>query len=169
MSNIIKPIETLYKGYRFRSRLEARWAVCFDYCKVKWEYEAQGYKLPSGNYLPDFYLPISAPHTSGGDAFSGFVEIKNKSSIIGIKKFDPNPGLFWNDHPKHWTREECLAFELALLHKTYVFICYGDPLDCFEEDMSMLQEITETVWSSTKLRTACLKARQARFEHGETP
>ena len=26
----IKPIETVYNGYRFRSRLEARWAVFFD-------------------------------------------------------------------------------------------------------------------------------------------
>lgn len=26
----IKPIETVYKGYRFRSRLEARWAVFFQ-------------------------------------------------------------------------------------------------------------------------------------------
>ena len=26
----IKPIETKYNGYRFRSRLEARWAVFFD-------------------------------------------------------------------------------------------------------------------------------------------
>ena len=30
MEKSIKPIETNYKGYRFRSRLEARWAVFFD-------------------------------------------------------------------------------------------------------------------------------------------
>ncbi len=29
MSTVIKPIETYYDGYRFRSRLEARWAVFF--------------------------------------------------------------------------------------------------------------------------------------------
>lgn len=33
---MIKPIKTQYKGYRFRSRLEARWAVFFDACGVKW-------------------------------------------------------------------------------------------------------------------------------------
>ena len=27
---MIKAIETVYNGYRFRSRLEARWAVFFD-------------------------------------------------------------------------------------------------------------------------------------------
>ncbi len=30
----IKAIETRYKGYRFRSRLEARWAVFFDALSV---------------------------------------------------------------------------------------------------------------------------------------
>lgn len=30
MNNQIKAIETKYKGYRFRSRLEARYAVAFD-------------------------------------------------------------------------------------------------------------------------------------------
>lgn len=55
----IKPIETRYKGYRFRSRLEARWAVFFDALGLKWEYEIQGFDLGPelGLYLPDFYLP----------------------------------------------------------------------------------------------------------------
>lgn len=52
-----KAIETSYKGYRFRSRLEARWAVFFDTLGIKWEYEKQGYSLPSGAYLPDFWQP----------------------------------------------------------------------------------------------------------------
>ena len=52
-----RAIETRYKGYRFRSRLEARWAVFFDALGVKWEYEPEGFELPSGRYLPDFYLP----------------------------------------------------------------------------------------------------------------
>lgn len=56
--NGIKAIETRYKGYRFRSRLEARWAVFFDTLGVKWEYEKEGYDLGKlGWYLPDFWLP----------------------------------------------------------------------------------------------------------------
>lgn len=39
----LKAIETEYKGYRFRSRPEARWAVFFDACGVKWDYEPEGY------------------------------------------------------------------------------------------------------------------------------
>ena len=53
-----KPIETRYKGYRFRSRLEARWAVFFDALGIAWEYEKEGYTLADGTkYLPDFWLP----------------------------------------------------------------------------------------------------------------
>lgn len=53
----MKAIETEYKGYRFRSRLEARWAVFFDACNVKWEYEPEGFDLGDGlYYLPDFLL-----------------------------------------------------------------------------------------------------------------
>ena len=53
----IKAIETRYKGYRFRSRLEARWAVFFDALCIEWEYEREGFVLPYGPYLPDFWLP----------------------------------------------------------------------------------------------------------------
>jgi hypothetical protein len=62
----MKAIETIYKGYRFRSRLEARWAVFFDALDIKWEYEKEGYeKNDNGvicSYLPDFYLPEFGMH-----------------------------------------------------------------------------------------------------------
>lgn len=82
--NNYKPIETRYNGYRFRSRLEARWAVFFDEAHINYEYEPEGFELPelwldetdytyyhrkanrncvlcreNIRYLPDFYLPDS--------------------------------------------------------------------------------------------------------------
>lgn len=55
---MIYAIETQYQGYRFRSRLEARWAVFFDALGVKYEYEPEGFDLGDlGLYLPDFFLP----------------------------------------------------------------------------------------------------------------
>lgn len=54
---MIKAIETVYNGYRFRSRLEARWAVFFDALGVKYEYEKEGFDLDGVWYLPDFWLP----------------------------------------------------------------------------------------------------------------
>lgn len=57
----IKPIETVYNGYRFRSRLEARWAVFFDAAGIRYVYEPEGFQVDLGDrvirYLPDFYLP----------------------------------------------------------------------------------------------------------------
>lgn len=54
----IKAIETAYKGYRFRSRLEARYAVMFDALGFEWQYEPEGFDLGEmGYYLPDFFLP----------------------------------------------------------------------------------------------------------------
>jgi len=53
----IKAIETRYAGCRFRSRLEARWAVFWDHLEIRWEYEPQGYVIDGRPYLPDFWLP----------------------------------------------------------------------------------------------------------------
>jgi hypothetical protein len=52
----IKLIETLYRGYRFRSRLEARWAVFFDVAGVAWQYEPEGFDLTNVR-VPRVYDP----------------------------------------------------------------------------------------------------------------
>lgn len=55
---LIKAIETAYNGYKFRSRLEARWARFYDELGIRYSYEHEGYDLgPHGWYLPDFWLP----------------------------------------------------------------------------------------------------------------
>ena len=55
----IKAIETKYAGCRFRSRLEARWAVFFNAMGIAWEYEPEGFVVNERPYLPDFFLPES--------------------------------------------------------------------------------------------------------------
>jgi hypothetical protein len=57
MNKNLTAIDTEYKGYYFRSRLEARYAVYLDALGWNYEYEPEGYKLNSGHYLPDFYFP----------------------------------------------------------------------------------------------------------------
>jgi len=52
-----RAIETRYAGCRFRSRLEARWAVFLTTVAVEWEYEPEGFDLDGVWYLPDFWLP----------------------------------------------------------------------------------------------------------------
>lgn len=59
----MRPIETRFGGYRFRSRLEARWAVFFSQLNVPWEYEPEGFELGNRKrYLPDFLIRGRAPH-----------------------------------------------------------------------------------------------------------
>ena len=53
----INSIDTIYKDFKFRSRLEARWAVFFDALGLLWEYEKEGYEIDGLRYLPDFWLP----------------------------------------------------------------------------------------------------------------
>lgn len=97
----LKAITTLYKGYRFRSRLEARWAIFFDAASIGWEYEPEGYQLGNSKYLADFKLK-----TFGKHAVDLFVEIK------------PNK-------PKPEVLKAC--YELASTEKTDLVIICGTP------------------------------------------
>jgi len=72
MENKKYVIETTYKNYRFRSRLEARWAYFFDKIGVQYRYEPEGYEFFGMRYLPDFL--ISIPRYNMCDRV--FVEIK---------------------------------------------------------------------------------------------
>lgn len=69
----IPAIETRAYGCRFRSRLEARWAVFLTEAGFDWEYEPEGAVLPSGNYLCDFR--VTGPNGTGV-----WLEVKPKLS-----------------------------------------------------------------------------------------
>lgn len=54
----INAIKTPYNGHIFRSKLECRWALFFDWFSIEWKYEPQHFSLvDSIYYLPDFWLP----------------------------------------------------------------------------------------------------------------
>lgn len=101
---MIKAIDTKYNGYKFRSRLEARWAVFFDTVPIPYLYEPEGFKL-NGNlcYLPDFYLPW----------FKCYVEIKPK----GISE----------EEKQEAKRKLEMLFDEA--DDVIVMLCVGDPAD----------------------------------------
>lgn len=105
----IKAIETKYKGYRFRSRLEARWAVFFDALGVRWEYEKEGFEFNGIRYLPDFWLPD----------LKLWLEIKGE--------------LTWEKREYSWgTREESPVVELMQnfrdsLGEWPIALCVGQP------------------------------------------
>lgn len=107
---MIKAIETYYDGYRFRSRLEARWAVFFKESGIEYEYEPEGFILSDGNrYLPDFYLP---KHKT-------YVEVKRPNAFKKTKK-DDGEWVTFNDKYHTFIMD-------AVKEKNYVWFVFGDP------------------------------------------
>jgi hypothetical protein len=97
---MIKAIETQYKGYIFRSRLETRWAVFFDEIGLTWEYEPEGFDLGNaGWYLPDFrvgarfdnifYVEVKPENTQVDDKFNAFKEAMNETATCVLVSGDP--------------------------------------------------------------------------------
>jgi hypothetical protein len=119
MTMNIPAIETVYKSYRFRSRLEARWAVFFDALGIAWEYEKEGYKLPNGEcYLPDFWLPEMRVHGENPLTWARYnkpgvwVEIKGEEATAQEKqRCEQLSGL---------TQMPVVLFMKGLPHKSYV-------------------------------------------------
>ena len=122
---MIKAIETKYKGYRFRSRLEARWAVFFDHVKIPWEYEKEGFEIDGTKYLPDFYLP----------SLEVYAEVKPEQlSQEEFRKIAALRGLVLDGLPKErgyiLAGEACQCTveiemnELSYSPTTYCYDCY---------------------------------------------
>lgn len=59
----MQAIQTRYKGYHFRSRLEARWAVFFDTLGILWEYEKEG--LSKLEAEPERFKKFDSPNGWG--------------------------------------------------------------------------------------------------------
>jgi len=99
------PIETTYNGIKFRSRLEARWAMFFDMIHVRWNYEPEGFTNGDECYLPDFVLYNVALRD---DALPVYIEIKPESFTESQYKewFTKNLVLF-NGTPKQFIWGNC--------------------------------------------------------------
>ena len=102
MASNIKAIETSYRGCRFRSRLEARWAVFFDALGWDWQYEKQGYVLGWEEddmlpWLPDFEVTTSPHHEM---SMSFYAEVKGDPDFfedgtwLGRLDYDGGPPGF---------------------------------------------------------------------------
>lgn len=165
---MIKAIETQYKNYRFRSRLEARWAVFLDTLGIEWEYEREGYDLgdPLGYYLPDFWLPFSTYYPNGGY----FLEIKGQqptdAELAKIATLAAGTGhsswLFAGEPGKH---------QRYTAHRSGNFF-HTDPaidsvIECDDPHAFDLWA-TFSRWDFPGDVDGAIKAaRSARFEHGE--
>ena len=91
-----------YRGIRFRSKLEARWAVFFDLCGAEWEYEPD-VSVPGVYYQPDFLVKdVLSIHGFCGDENpvipvidNLFVEVKGRMSRSDAEKVEK----FSEEHP----------------------------------------------------------------------
>jgi len=185
----IKPIQTEYKGYKFRSRLEARWAVFFDACGLSWEYEPEGYDLGDGlYYLPDFLLHgYMFRYGLEGDLY---VEVKGCMSSEDRKKINYfswgnedhilNPILVVGSIPDGRDAWDMADQAFSKWNEDGAFYSFenidGDYYGCFpginEEGRFELFGADSTYLNEMdrkKTENAYKLARQARFEHGECP
>lgn len=130
----MKPIETEYKGYKFRSRLEARWAIFFDEIGAKWEYEPEGYRLKDGTYyLPDFLLHGVRGRGVGWEETVNdiFVEIKGvltDEDLHKISLFELPIIIFGQIPDAEWMEEyrEERYIGIGRLKETYVVPAHWD-------------------------------------------
>ena len=167
----VKAIETIYKGYRFRSRLEARWAVFFDALGIEWEYEAEGYDLgPLGYYLPDFYLPQIGCF---GEVKPGRFSREEWAKCVALPKpcilFDgpPKEKIYYGTAPQAWNDSD----DQGLPVDGYDYYCsYAGNLDNLESSVNKGRGryvVGKDNYNREKTRAAIAAARQARFEHGQ--
>lgn len=194
----MKAIETQYKGYRFRSRLEARWAVFFEALGVKWEYEPEGFDLGNGvRYLPDFrvtspqgytfWYEVKPSNVASDPKFSLF-EQNADDTAVAHTLLSGDPVEFFSDEQN----EVCPR--CGFIGKPYAgwafcgdenhFGCHicdmntpsgaGDEEDGFAGDCRphkgwVVIDNYGLLNLKHRVRKAAEKARAARFEHGEVP
>lgn len=95
-------IRTEYKGTRFRSRLEARWAAFFDLIGWRWTYEP----IDAGGWIPDFMIhgekpflvevgPCATDDDYRAKAAKPLRHIEHPTLIVGVSAI--------LEHPEHGT------------------------------------------------------------------
>lgn len=191
----LKPIETYYKGYRFRSRLEARWAIFFDFCGADWEYEPEGYDLGDGiYYLPDFLLH-GVKFIHGGveaemeELHDLYVEVKgvmNETDAEKIRRFHAagKPVLIVGRIPEGNMMGEIMDNITAEAYSYIPGIPTAYSFGTVDDDdfpaipgadtaggLNLYGHDSNYLDTLNRQKTmkAYLTARQARFEHGEVP
>lgn len=180
----VQVIETDYNGYRFRSRIEARWAIFFDACGLVWNYESEGFKLRNDNwFLPDF--EILNLRNKNNDRV--WVEVKVNPLEEDLEKikefaFDENgknqiPILVLRYLPKSFKNKEDLKWMCDESKGTYFY----NFITINGENTTAIPCITKKGFFELvtpdeadkidfeKTNRAYNIAKSARFEHGETP
>jgi hypothetical protein len=177
----MKPIETRAYGHRFRSRLEARWAVAFTEARIEWQYEPEGFDLgDAGPYLPDFWLPQVSMWAEVKAGRPTVEEVSKAEALARQSGFPcllfvgpPAAHAYWAIHPDpFWINVsgtfgclavmDCCPFEGSDYHLTErrFYTC------CGAADPSLFPMPFDPGYGPHPAIDAALSAR---FEHGESP
>jgi len=176
---MIKAIETIYDGYRFRSRLEARWAVFFDAAGIEYEYEKEGFKLDSGWYLPDFWLPKQLqwieikPYNDGkwpnDPRFDEVWENDENFVVITGNPFrDEGPRGYFDFGYEGFVKGDCGRLWCQCYQCGYLGLEFDGCSDRLPCSCDKSQDKRHN-FDAEILTEAYTAAKQARFEHGEKP
>lgn len=190
----MKAIETVYNGYKFRSRLEARWAVFFDSVGIKYQYEPEGFVLRDGTrYLPDFYLPDVYLRHGGKGLYvevKGVIDERAERTITSLwnnnylddsrwnyREEDFLPVLIVGNIPKDIDEitETCdgIFYDFGLIDGDHTYCAWlsKTPNNHFyiigwDNSFPEDEGSLEPIywWESNEMKEGLKKARQARFE-----
>lgn len=162
----MKPKDTHYNGYRFRSRLEARWAVFFDTFGVPYQYEKEGYVLDGISYLPDFWLPLDDVE-HGNKGWGYWLEIKPvaltmKEELLLEKLVEHTGHNAYAFAGNPWRGEYAVSNWMMNRATNKAFCAFKNQRE-FPYDFALFSH-----WDlKCNFDEALKAARSARFEHGE--
>lgn len=173
---MINPIQTMYRGHRFRSRLEARWAVYFDIIGLKWEYEKEGYNFEGIYYLPDFWFPEVNMWAEVKPSQFDNEEIKKAELLVFYTTFNlilldgpPDCRSYWViDYNAVCHEAKSPEYDIVLSmykdyprreHRFYADTGYGYPYGLTEKNWEE--------WMFDDVKMAVDGAMSSRFEHNE--
>ena len=192
----MRAIETGFKGYRLRSRLEARWCVFFETLGLQWEYEPEGFDIDGVWYLPDFRVKTPQGEDTWYEVKPRGVEEDAKfSAFLNGGEAEPLRGFLLSGDPvdmldKHPMCPRCGVFMDPRDYQDGPFAIYarcgycdwetpsggGHPLEVgflgaqvrpHKGEIEVEPPYEWQRYMRDLVRPAALKARGARFEHGE--
>ena len=171
----IKAIETSYKGYRFRSRLEARWAVFFDALNIQWQYEPEGFDLDGLFYLPDFHLDTVdmwaevKPQKLTSEQREPLIRLARETRrpvlmLVGTPENKPYDAIEWSYQTSAWDGTQIAPDWFTIQYCLTNYHNYPRDEHRFYASPGGKDD---SHWDDTEL--ASRAAKSSRFEHGETP